>query len=156
MNSYLIVHHPYRTLTELTTHPFGMTQDECTTATQVVNDTCITDLPLIYPPHILALTAIFLTVALKPSLSQATAHAPGSSLGSSSSMTPVGLSGAGSSGQSKINNMVNWFAESKVDMEAIIDCTQEIISLYEVWESFSTTEKLCRDQLAKLVKTRGL
>lgn len=155
MNSYLIVHHPYRTLTELTASPFGLTQDECNTASQVVNDTCVTDLPLIYPPHVLALTAIFLTVALKPSLSQASAHATGSSLGSSYSAASGEQSGS-TGVQLKIDNMVDWFAESKVDMEAIIDCTQEIISLYEVWESFAMNEKACRDQLAKLVKTRGL
>lgn len=155
MNSYLIVHHPYRTLTELMTSVFGMSSEECNTASQVVNDTCVTDLPLIYPPHILALTAIFLTVALKPSLSQTSALAAGSSIGSGNALTS-GAQFSVSGGQLKINNMVNWFAESKVDMEAIIDCTQEIISLYEVWESYMSTEKVCRDQLAKLVKTRGL
>lgn len=154
MNSYLIVHHPYRTLTELTP-VLGLTAEESNTASQVVNDTCVTDLPLIYPPHVLALTAVFLSVVLKPSLSQASANAHGSSLGSSGSVTSVGQP-AVASGESKTNRMVNWFAESKVDMEAIIDCTQEIISLYEVWESFTTAEKACRDQLAKLVKTRGL
>ena len=70
LNSYLIVHHPYRPLQELTP-TLNLTEEENNTARQVINDSCITDLPLIYPPHIIALTAIFLAVCLKPALSGA-------------------------------------------------------------------------------------
>jgi cyclin C len=39
-------------------------------------------------------------------------------------------------------------------MEAVAECTQELISLYEVWETY--TDKTCKDQIAKFVKARGL
>jgi len=168
MNSYLIVHHPYRTLQELTPS-LGISGEENNMSWQVINDSCLTDLPLIYPPHIIALTAIFLSVVLKPSLSQASLHAAASSAASVSVAGTAGGGGTGStpgsttslaaSGQgpqTRIGKLLNWYAESKVDMEAIIDCTQEIISLYDVWEAFTVSaEKTCREQLCRMVKQRG-
>jgi len=54
----------------------------------------------------------------------------------------------------KIQKLMDWLAESEVDIEACIECTQELVSLYDVWESYS--DKLCKDQIAKFVKARGL
>ncbi|KAI5847437.1 RNA polymerase II holoenzyme cyclin-like subunit [Tricharina praecox] len=216
LNSYLIVHHPYRTLVELTPL-LGLTPEDNTTSWQVINDSCVTDLPMIYPPHVIALTAIFLAVVLKPSISQASLHAAataaaaaaagggagggggggvmggngngngsssGGGGGSSSSNGGGGImgggimgggvmgggvmsgSGGGESGlsasgqgpQNRITRLIEWYAESKVDMEAIIDCTQEIISLYELWEPFTLTaaEKACKEQICRMVKQRGI
>lgn len=164
MNSYLIVHHPYRTLQDLTP-VMGLTTEENNTSWQVINDSCLTDLPLLYPPHIIALTAIFLSVVLKPSLSQASLHAAATSAATvaANSGNGSGTNGNGSLGasgqgpQSRIGKLIEWYAESKVDMEAIIDCTQEIISLYEAWESFTpSAEKNCKDQLTRIIKTRNI
>ena len=198
LNSYLIVHHPYRTLVELTPL-LGLTQEDKNTSWQVINDSYVTDLPMIYPPHVIALTAIFLAVVLKPSISQTSldaaataADAAGSSgngggvmggpgnggssssggAGSSSSSSNNGGGGGGVMGgsgepslstsgqgpQNRIDRLIEWYAESKVDMEAIIDCTQEIISLYELWEHFVLTaaEKTCKEQICRMVKQRGI
>ncbi|KAI5795557.1 C-type cyclin [Geopyxis carbonaria] len=158
MNSYLIVHHPYRTLQELTP-VLSLTTEENSTAWQVINDSCITDLPLIYPPHIIALTGIFLSVVLKPSVSQASLQAASSSAVTVAAAAASGAAGAnslaasGEGPQSRIGKLIEWYAESKVDMEAIIDCIQEIISLYEVWDTFN--EKTCKEQLYRMVKQRG-
>ncbi|KAL7271076.1 RNA polymerase II holoenzyme cyclin-like subunit [Rhizina undulata] len=165
MNSYLIVHHPYRTLQDLTP-VLRLTAEENNTAWQVINDTCLTDLPLLYPPHVIALTAIFLSVVLKSALSQAGLHAATSAavVSAVAAVSAGGNGGASSGGgsmtasgqgpQSRIGKLIEWYAESKVDMEAIIDCTQELISLYEVWESFS--EKTCKDHLYRMIKQRGM
>jgi cyclin C len=167
LNSYLIVHHPYRTLQELTP-VLNLTSEENNTSWQVINDSCVTDLPLIYPPHIIALTAIFLSVVLKSSLSQASLHAAANSVANVPTFTPTGIDpssggiisslvASGQGSHSRIGNLMEWYAESKVDMEAIIDCTQEIISLYEVWESFTmATEKVCKEQLCRIIKQRGI
>jgi len=169
LNSYLIVHHPYRTLQELTP-VLHLTTEDNNTSWQVINDSCITDLPLIYPPHIIALTAIFLSVFLKPSLSQAGLHSAANSAATAVAATSSatgGSTGNGSTGstltangqgpQSRMGKLIEWYAESKVDMEAIIDCTQEMISLYEVWESFGmTAEKACKEQLSRMIKQRGI
>lgn len=66
INSQLIVHQPYRTLTELQ-NDFSLSPDEVALAWSVINDHFMTDLPLLYPPHIIALTAILLTITLRPS-----------------------------------------------------------------------------------------
>ena len=161
MNSYLIVHHPYRSLQELTT-TMGLTPEEANTSWCVINDTYLTDLPLLFPPHIIALTAIFLSVVLKPSHTQASLHAATASVGAAAAVAAAASgngagasSGVGSNGpQSRINKLIEWYAESGVDMEAIIDCTQEVISLYEVWELYS--DKVCKEQLSRMIKQRGL
>jgi cyclin C len=174
MNSYLIVHHPYRTLQDLTP-VLSLTSEENSTSWQVINDSCLTDLPLLYPPHIIALTAIFLSVVLKTSLPQASIHAAASSAtvattaaAAATSGNSGGNSGGGGGGggvygasgqgpQVRIGKLIEWYAESKVDMEAIIDCTQDIISLYEAWESFTpSAEKNCKDQLCRMIKARGI
>ena len=180
LNSYLIVHHPYRPLHELTP-TLGLTEEENNTARQVINDSCITDLPLIYPPHIIALTAIFLAVFLKPALSGAGIHGAVASVAAAAASTSGGLgggsggSGLGGSGggggggggsagpgsgqgaQNRIGRLIEWYAESKIDMEAIVDCTQEIISLYEVWDSFGAVDdQTCRDQLFRMIKQRSI
>ena len=164
LNSYLIAHHPYRTLQELTP-VLSLTADENNMSWQVINDSCITDLPLIYPPHIIALTAVFLSVALKPSLPQAGSHAAASSTTNASASTSAGGSSSANTGasaasqgsQNRIAKLIEWYAESKIDMEAVIDCTQEIISLYEVWELFTgAAEKTCKEQLCRMIKQRGV
>ncbi|TGZ83386.1 cyclin [Ascodesmis nigricans] len=158
MNSFLIVHHPYRTLRELKI-TLKLTDSEEETASQVINDSCVTDLPLLYPPHVIAVTAIFLTVVLKPSSSMGAFGSSVSNLRVSSAAAAAAAAAAANTmnAQERLQHVVNWFANSKVDMEAIIDCTQEIISLYEVWESYSATgEKSCREMLGRLVKQRGL
>ncbi|CUS14312.1 unnamed protein product [Tuber aestivum] len=163
MNSYLIVHHPYRTLQDLTP-VLSLTSEENNTSWQVINDSCLTDLPLLYPPHIIALTAIFLSVVLKTSLPQTNIHAAASSAVAANSSGSGGNSGGGgaygASGQgpqARIGKLIEWYAESKVDMEAVIECTQEIISLYEAWESFTpSAEKNCKDQLCRMIKARGI
>ncbi|KAG0642061.1 cyclin-like protein [Tuber brumale] len=92
MNSYLIVHHPYRTLQDLTPI-LSLTSEENNTSWQVINDSCLTDLPLLYPPHIIALTAIFLSVVLKTSLPQASIHATASSAAVAAAAAAAATSG---------------------------------------------------------------
>lgn len=65
MNSQLIVHQPYRTLTNLQIE-FSLSQDEVALAWSVINDHFVTDLPLLYPPHVIAVTAILLALVLRP------------------------------------------------------------------------------------------
>lgn len=160
MNSQLIVHHPYRTLVELQGR-LSMSQDEITLAWSVVNDHYLTDLPLLYPPHVIAVTAILLAVVLKPS--QASLHAAAASVAAvasaaqtakDSSSTVVQAAAQTNPPQNKPQRLVTWLAESEINMEEMMDCTQEIISLYEVWEQYN--EKTCKEQIGRFVKARGL
>jgi cyclin C len=169
MNSQLIVHHPYRTLLDLQ-GTLSLTQEETTLAWSVINDHYFTDLPLLYPPHVIAITAIFLGIVLKPSQpglhsansSAAVATAAQAALKSANASSGTSQSNSMSSGsdinkagpQNKVQMLIGWLAEGGVDVEAMIDCTQEIISLYEVWDQFN--EKVCKEQIARFVKARGI
>ncbi|OAX77360.1 hypothetical protein ACJ72_08344 [Emergomyces africanus] len=54
----------------------------------------------------------------------------------------------------RIQKVVDWLSTGEVSIEAVIECAQELISLYEVWEQYS--EKGCREQIGRYVKARSL
>lgn len=150
----MIVHQPYRSLTDIVAG-LGLSQDESTLAWSIINDHYLTDLPLLYPPHVIACTAAFMAVVLKPSPSNlgSTTQATPTSVTNSNLMS--NLSAADTEAVSaKHQKMVSWLAGTNVDMEAVIDCTQEIISLYEAVEQYN--EKVCKEQIARYVKALGL
>ena len=157
MNSQLIVHHPYRSLQKLQ-GTLNMAQDDISLAWSIINDHYLTDLPLLFPPHIVAVAAIFLALTLKPTQAglQAAASTAAALSRSSQSLTEPSTSSAaiGSSPQVKVQNLVSWLAEGEIDIQAVVDCSQEIISLYEVWEQYS--DKACKEQIARYIKARGL
>src|ERR1700754_612912 len=95
MSSNLIVHHPYRTLSELQSS-LSLTPDEVALAWSIINDHYLTDLPLLYPPHIVALTAVFLAVVLKPT--QTSLHAAATSAVAAASAVQAATNSVNSSG----------------------------------------------------------
>ncbi|GAM84892.1 hypothetical protein ANO11243_028940 [Dothideomycetidae sp. 11243] len=156
LSSRLIVHHPYRTLHDLAPD-LNLTADETSLAASIVNDHYNTDLPFLYPPHIAAVTAIFLAVVLRPSQTALQAHSTSSTAAASSTQLQQvmqgGLAGAmtGSKGHhAKVVRLVEWLAEAKVDLDAIVSAIQEIISLYELWESYS--ERPVKDAISRFLK----
>lgn len=157
MNSQLIVHHPYRSLQELQA-TLNMAPDEISLAWSVINDHYMTDLPLLYPPHIIAVTAIFLALTLKPTQAGLQAAA---STAAALSNTPQLLKQPSSAdarspniASNKVQNFVAWLAEGEVDIKAVVDCSQEIISLYAILEEYK--ENTCKEQIAAYMKKRGL
>jgi cyclin-C len=199
MRSQLIVWHPYRTLIELkgpeSDGGLGLTADEAALAWSIINDSYLTDLPLTCAPHILAIMAIFLAVALEPGIkssanSTTTKTAPKPSnnaqptfqlsppthipqppftrLGSSSSssshsglstnITKI-LTSSQQQSQSKppspqMAKLTTFLANSSIDLGQIIDATQDLLSLYEAWESYG--DKAVRENIARCVKGTGL
>ncbi|MCJ1476791.1 hypothetical protein MMC13_005460 [Lambiella insularis] len=152
MNCQLIVHHPYRTLDSLK-DKLHFSDDEAQLAWRVINDHYLTDLPLLYPPHLIAVTAMLLALVLKPTpdgppvtanftstLTHAFQSADQSPLDSSASSTTQG----------KVKFFVKWLAEGEVDIKAMIECTQEIISLYEVLERYD--EAKVKESMQQIVK----
>ena len=167
LQSRLICHHPYRSLNEYA-QQFTLSTEESNLAHSIINDTYLTDLILLYPPHVLAVVAIVLAVVLRPSgqppgLQAHSMHAS-SSQGSpvppspTSGFTPamsaqqamLGLRQAGP----KLSKMSDWMAESTIDMPAVIDATQEMISLYTVWEE-CYNERACKDAVTRFLKDAG-
>jgi cyclin-C len=54
----------------------------------------------------------------------------------------------------KIQHFMTWLSESQVDIAAMVDATQEMISFYECFEQYN--DKLTREQINRFVKARGL
>lgn len=180
MSSQLIVHQPYRTLTSLQTD-LRISNEDFALAWSIINDHYMTDLPLLYAPHTIALTAILLALVLRPNTS-----APGGQLPSSGMNSPLtpgappnaaaataaaaaalaqaqnrGMTPTGSDKEKpmeakvgRVQRFVVWLADSDVDIAAMVDCTQEIISFYNAQEQY--IDKLTREQISRFVKARGL
>jgi cyclin C len=168
MQSQLIVHQPYRTLTSLQSD-FSLSQDEANLALCVINDHYMTDLPLLYPPHVIALTAILLALVLRPNTgpgvtaanmvaaTAALAQAQARTGGSNGTQSAPGASEKEKQQEArviKIQRYANFLAESNVDIEGMVDCTQELISYYECHEQYN--DKNTREQINRFVKARGL
>jgi cyclin C len=162
----MIIHHPYRTLTSMQ-GTFSLTQEESNLAWSIINDHYMTDLPLLYAPHIIALTAILLVLVLRPTGNGIMASPSGNPVANLAAATQAALNSANQqravgplekqqigSSRTKIQKLSNWLAESTIDIEAMVDCTQEIISFYEVQEQYN--EKLTREQINRYVKARNL
>ncbi|KAK4251611.1 RNA polymerase II holoenzyme cyclin-like subunit [Corynascus novoguineensis] len=220
MRSQLIVHQPYRSLLALQDE-FGLAQDETSLAWTVINDHYMTDLPLLHPPHVIALTAVLLALVLRPSsnsaggsgssgnsnanagaaaaaaaagaggvamaasaLAQAQAQAQAQAHAKAAAMVAAG-GGGGSQGSSqqqqasffqggsqgegtaatepkkatdprlaKVQRFAAWLADSNIDIEAMVDCTQELISFYECHEQYN--DKHTREQISRFIKARNL
>jgi cyclin C len=152
LSSRLILHHPYRALADIQ-GSLSLSAEETTLAHSMINDSYNTDLHLLYPPHIIAITAIFLAVVLRPAqaagLQAHSSTAPSPAATGSAAQTALSGFGFRQSPQ-KINKLIEWLAESKVNMEYIVDATQEMVSLYECWETYS--ERACKEGITRFMK----
>jgi cyclin-C len=54
----------------------------------------------------------------------------------------------------KMQKVIRFLAESSIDLDQIIDATQQIVSLYEVWETYS--EKTVKEDLSRVIIGRGM
>lgn len=155
LDAQLIVHHPYRSLRELET-VLSLTADEAALSWSIINDHYLTDLPLIHAPHMVATAAVVLAVVIRPS--QGSSHNQPAALVSAKLAQLAGQGGVKAAstvaGQSKAQVLAAWLARSNLDVEALIDSVQEMMSLYVVWEQYS--EKTCREQIGRCVRARGL
>lgn len=161
LRSALICHHPYRALQEFSS-TFSLGGEETSLASNILNDSFATDLPLLYPPHIIALTAIFLAIVMRPagppaglqahSSSAAAVAGPSSPALSANAAQNAALAGFAGLKQAsqKLSKIVDWLADSQVDMEAVVDATQEMVSLYECWEQYS--ERTVKDVIARWMR----
>lgn len=153
MDCQLIVHHPYRTLGQLQ-NTLNMGQEDVTLAWNIINDHYLTDLPLLYPLHIIAAMAIFFAMTLKPSQGGLQTALATAILSAKEKESPSTENSDNNLQKKKVKHLLEWLAKSEIDIAAMIDSTQEIISLYEVWEQYN--DKTCKEQIARFVKARNL
>jgi len=144
MQAQLVVHHPYRYLFELQ-RQLVLTQDEVNLAWSIVNDHYLTDLPLLHTPQTMALAATVLAITVRPSQSAFHGTTMGTASGRSSQLSAM---------QNRGQALQQCLAQDSVDTEGVVECTQELISLYVVWEEYS--EKTCKEQIGRYVKAKGL
>lgn len=77
MDLFLILHHPYRSLLQIrdylnenfALYGFSLSDDELQNSWSLINDSYITDLHLLLPPHIIAIATIYITIVLKKNIS---------------------------------------------------------------------------------------
>jgi len=130
----MITHHPYRTLTHVA-NLIGLSHPDLVVAWTIINDTYASDLPLLYPPHTIALTAIYMAFYTPSQLRNLIKPTSGASH----------------------TKLVEFYAQSGVDMEAIAEVTQEIIWLYQVWNDFKAKDcKIWLDEMMRNPATRSL
>ncbi|KAH8168920.1 RNA polymerase II holoenzyme cyclin-like subunit [Sarocladium implicatum] len=178
MSSQLIVHQPYRTLLSLRPE-LSMTEEDFQMAKSVVNDSYMTDLPLLHPPHVIALVGILLALVLRPVPPQAGGQAnTASNAASGLAAAQAALSAAqmGGSGPNissgghtsdgkdraqpetrvqRVQMFMSWLSDSNVDVAAMVDATQEIISYYACYET-EYNDKNTKEQIGRFVKARHL
>lgn len=177
MSSQLIVHQPYRSLSSLR-GDLSLVDEDVQLAKSVINDHYMTDLPFLCPPHIIALVAILLALVLRPNSTAPgqTASGNAAAVGLAAAQAALSQAHAARSGQggiiadagatpelkerqqeariTRVQHFAAWLAESNVDIAAMVDATQEIISFYECHEQYN--DKLTREQINRFVKARGL
>ncbi|KAH9974338.1 cyclin-like protein [Lactifluus volemus] len=137
----LVVFHPYRTLLTLcgkeTAHAFvaeagrlELEEGPLQTAWFIINDTYRSELCLLYPPHMIAIAAIYLTLVLNDKTRDAIqaqaanpAPPPRAHRARTRAATAAGL--------------CRFMAGLRVSLPTIAMIAQEILSLYTLWERYS-------------------
>lgn len=142
IDAQLLIHHPFRPLKELQ-QLLGLTEEDVGLASAFINDHYATNLPFLYPPHIIAAAAVSFVLTIRPGLG----IAPAATSSTRATQSPMSL-------QNKAQKLKQWLVESDIDLEAVIDCVQEMVSLYVLLEQYS--EKECGDHIKRFVKERKL
>ncbi|KAF9362392.1 hypothetical protein BGX34_006262 [Mortierella sp. NVP85] len=157
---YLIVYHPYRDLT-LIAKDLRLEESNLQTAWFVINDSYRTDVCLLYAPHMIALAALYIICVVHAERytdnSNNGTNVSGNTLGDDNSAGNMITSHTHSNMHlhSQLNsmatkktpsteghginnrNMIQWFADLNVDIEEIIEITQEMLSLYTIWKDYN-------------------
>lgn len=168
MSSQLLVHQPYRTLLSLRTE-LPLSEEDVTLTKSIINDSFMTDLPLTFSPHTICLVAILLALVLRPASGQSNGAAAGLAIvqatlsqvqarGGAPTDHPMPPEAKEKTTQdirvAKVQQFAVWLSESQVDVAAMVDATQEVVSFYECFEQYN--DKLTREQINRFVKARGL
>lgn len=178
MECYLVLHHPYRLLLHirdfLAAHEdqfhFVLTDDELQHAWSLINDSYITDLHLLFPPHVIALAAVYITIVLKKnhnSIRSASASAPAAAASASASSLRLddlmslsnpdphaaALQDSCSDEDTvKIDRFMAFFNYSHVNLDEVVEAMQDIINLYLAWDRYN--ENLVRKALLQMLLGR--
>lgn len=78
MELYLIIYHPYNSLLQIknfladntSTYGVVLSDDDLQNSWSIINDSYITDLHLLYPPHIIAIASLYITIVVRINLNE--------------------------------------------------------------------------------------
>jgi len=111
-----------------------------TTFRSVINDTYRSDLCLLYPPHLLAITALYLTLVLHAPTRDLVLQKSSPNLANDPHASTLRRSSrqasASSTESKKQQDIIGFFAGLNVSMSLVSTIAQEMISLYSAWERF--------------------
>ncbi|KIJ13959.1 hypothetical protein PAXINDRAFT_176881 [Paxillus involutus ATCC 200175] len=110
-------------------------------AWSIINDTYRSDLCLLYPPHLLAITALYLTLVLhgptRDLIQQKSLPALSGDIQSNSPRRSSRQASTSSLGSKKTSqDYIGFFAGLNVSMPLIATIAQEMIALYSMWERY--------------------
>ncbi|KAL4067109.1 cyclin-like protein [Scleroderma yunnanense] len=115
-------------------------EDAVQLAWSIISDMYRSDLCLVHPPHLLAITALYLTLVLHAPTREQIKQKPHSAISDESHTSPRRSSrqaSASSLGSTKKpQDFIGFFAGLNVSMPLIATIAQEVISLYSMWERY--------------------
>ncbi|OSD01686.1 cyclin-like protein [Trametes coccinea BRFM310] len=111
----------------------------------IINDTLRSELCLLYPPHLIAVAAIYLTLVFstttRAQIQASSAHPSSASSAPHAHPDPTRRSSRSASSSSKKHaqppDLIGWMAGLNVSMSLVATIAQEIISLYALWDRYS-------------------
>lgn len=125
--------------------PFSLSPEELQSSWSIINDSYVTDLPLIFPPHIIAAASVYLTIVLKHN------HLKRLQKEALKNAKPPPMSEDLLKSDS-LRAYVNFLGYSNIDLGEVIEAVQELITLYEVWETYD--ENACKKPLEAVLLNR--
>lgn len=144
LESYLVVHHPYDAMEQIIQvlqhyeYELNFSNEDVQNCWSLINDSYINDVHLIYPPHIIAMACMFITISLQNHTNNSSSGSSDSSNGNGSNnglnkMTNILSSDKLTPEQEKFNKFM---AESQVDLMEVMDTIQQQITLYDHWDKY--------------------
>ncbi|CAL9734968.1 RNA polymerase II holoenzyme cyclin-like subunit [Monosporozyma servazzii] len=131
LQSYLVVHHPYDAMEQIidvlknSEYDLNISNEDIQNCWSLINDSYINDVHLIYPPHIIAMACMFITISLQNNSSANSSNSNSvANILSQENLTPA---------QEKFNKFM---AESQVDLMEVMDTIQQQITLYDHWDKY--------------------
>lgn len=114
LNTSLVVYHAYSDVENLSKQ-LGMSATELQAAWAVVNDSYYSDVPLMFDPHLVASTACFMVLILKPEIDARRApHLV----------------------KHRLDRITNFYGNSDIDLVKLAHAVQELVSLYATYDSY--------------------
>ena len=140
LESYLIVHHPYKSMEQivdvLQRPPLNikLSSDDIQNCWSLINDSYICDVHLIYPPHIIAMACMFITICIRNKGGKSVT-AGVTQQGLTEGVTPVTTTTTNTTSVQEAFN--NFIAQSQVNLDEVMDAVQEQIILYDHWDKYN-------------------